>query len=82
MCCVGSGLYNELTARLQESYRCVCVRSRNLNNEDGEARAGLQQHSKEYSSTLREDEKLPVFRLASNTVLLRNYLPINVKEVK
>jgi len=35
-----------------------CVRSRNLNNKDGEARVELMQHRKEYSSTLREDERL------------------------
>jgi hypothetical protein len=32
ICCVGSGLCNELVTRLELSFQ-VCVRSRNLNNE-------------------------------------------------
>ena len=33
VCCVVSGLCDELITRLEVSYRCVCVCSRNLNRE-------------------------------------------------
>jgi hypothetical protein len=49
VCCVGSGLCDELITRSEESYQvCLsnCVCSRNFNNEAAKARVGLLRHRK------------------------------------
>jgi hypothetical protein len=51
VCCVGSGLCDELITRSDESYRlCVsnCGRFRNCNNEAALAQIGLLCHRKKY----------------------------------
>jgi hypothetical protein len=47
LCCVGSGLCEEMITLSEESYRmCVCVWSRYLNNEAAWAQFGLLCHWK------------------------------------